>query len=245
MSLTLADLAIHIPASIRLFEKYDFDYYQNGKQTFKEACQEKGLSFSEIDAELNCLQNESKETYPLTLEDMSIDTLIDFINGQYHSSEAEVLNFIHSNIQKLINDENCGGLLLNLLKDIEQKFRELMVKLIQHCEKEDQILFPYIRKLFELCRHKSEISSSRSISIIKNPIRMLEEEHVQAANILSELKKATDNFTAPLSSPKEYATLMERMKEFEKELHMHLHIENNILFPKLIVLEEQLNSQLR
>ena len=245
MPLTLAELAIHIPASINLFEKYDLDYYQNGKQSFKEACKEKGLSHSEIDVELTRLQNEPKGTYPLTLEDMGIDRLIDFVNGQYHSNEAQVLSSIHDNIQQLLLDKNCEKPLLNLLEDIEIKFKELMEKLIQHCKKEDEILFPYMRKLFELRRDKSVISSSQTISLIKNPIRVLEAEHVQAANILSEIKKTANNFTAPSNAHSEYVTLMESLKEFEKDLHMHLHIENNILFPKLIALEEELTNRIK
>ena len=157
MSLTLGELATHIPASIHLFEKYDFNYYQNGKQTFKEACEEKGLSFFDIDKELNQEQKNTKEPYALTLDDMGIDRLIDFINGQYHCNEAQILSLIQSQIQQLLNKSECEEYLMVLLKEVEQKFSDLTEKLIHHCKKEDQILFPYIRKLFELKRDKSVI----------------------------------------------------------------------------------------
>ena len=245
MSLTLAELAIHIPASIELFEKYDFNYYQQGQQTFQEACKEKGLTFSAIDLELSQLQSKVRDNHAFTLEDMGIESLIDFINGQFHSNETEVLDQINSHIQEALNDKMCDRSVLKLLVEIEQKFSELMAKLIQHCHKEDQILFPYMRKLNEFSREKGSPSSPKTISIIKNPIRMLEAEHEQAAIILSEIKKAANNYAIPPNAPEVFKTLMDHLREFEKELHMHLHIENNILFPKLIALEEELTNKIK
>lgn len=243
MSLTLAELAIHIPDSIHLFERYDLDYYRNGKQTFKEACSEKGLSYAELDAELAHLQSRSGK-HSLTLEDMSIDRLIDFINGQYHSNETQILSFIHNSILQLLNSKSCDAAHLKMLAQVEQQFGTLKKKLILHCEKEDEILFPYIRRLLELRRDKTSLSQ-QTISIIKNPIRILEAEHVQAAEILAGIKRTAEHFSIPADAPEEYMMLMQSLRKFEHDLHMHLHIENNILFPKLIALEEELNTKIK
>ena|SRR6218665_105433 len=243
MSVTLAELAIHIPDSIHLFERYDLDYYQNGKQTFKEACCEKGLPYAELDAELAYLQNRSGK-HSLTLEDLSIDRLIDFINGQFHANETEILNFIHNSILQLLAEKSCDAIHLKMLEEVEQKFAKLKKKLIMHCEKEDEILFPYIRKLLELRRDKTSLSP-QTISIIKNPIRILEAEHVQASQILADIKRTAGQFSIPADVPKEYVMLMQSLRKFEHDLHMHLHIENNILFPKLIALEEELNTKIK
>ena len=239
---TLAELAIHIPVSIQLFEKYNFNYYQNGRQTFKEACEEKGLNFSVIDAELNQLQLSSKTNSMLTLEDMSVDRLIDFINGQHHSNEAEVLDFIEESIKKLITNPQCSADLISLLQEIEEYFNDLKDKLVKHCEKEDKILFPYMRKLYELRRDKLFTNTSQNNSFVKKPIQLLEAEHVQAATTLSKIKIITDNYSIPVNAPKDYQKLMDNLKEFESEFHVHLHIENNILFPKVLELEEQINN---
>ena len=240
--MTLAELAIHIPTSIELFEKYNFNYYQNGSQKFKAACEEKGLVFSEIDAELNQLQKLSKTNTMLTLEDMSVDRLIDFINGQHHSNEAEVLDFIEESIKKLIANPNCNEALILILQKMDEKFSDFKDKLTKHCEKEDKILFPYMRKLYELRRDKVFTNTSQKNSFVKKPIQLLEAEHVQASSVLSEIKNITQNFSSQPNAPKEYQKLMEHLKEFEIEFHVHLHIENNILFPKVIALEEQLTN---
>jgi regulator of cell morphogenesis and NO signaling len=240
--MTLAELAIHIPASIEMFEKYNFNYYQNGSQKFKDACEEKGLVFSEIDAELNQLQKLSKTNTMLTLEDMSVDRLIDFINGQHHSNEAEVLDFIEESIKKLITNPNCDKALISILQKLDEKFTDFKDKLTKHCEKEDKILFPYMRKLCELRRDKIFTNTSQKNSFVKKPIQLLEAEHVQASSVLKEIKEITQNFSIQANAPKEYQKLMEHLKEFEVEFHVHLHIENNILFPKVIALEEQFSN---
>lgn len=240
--MTLSELAIHIPASIELFEKYNFNYYQNGSQKFKDACEEKGLIFSEIDAELNQLQKLSKTNTMLTLEDMSVDRLIDFINGQHHSNEAEVLDFIEESIKKLITNTNCDKALISILQKLDEKFTDFKDKLTKHCEKEDKILFPYMRKLCELRRDKIFTNTSQKNSFVKKPIQLLEAEHVQASSVLKEIKEITQNFSSQANAPKEYQKLMEHLKEFEVEFHVHLHIENNILFPKVIALEEQFSN---
>ena len=240
--MTLAELAIHIPTSIELFEKYNFNYYQNGSQKFKEACEEKGLNFSDIDAELSQLQTLSKTNTMLTLDDMSVDRLIDFINGQHHSNEAEVLDFIDESIKKLIIHPNCNEALVSTLQKMDEQFSDLKDKLTKHCEKEDKILFPYMRKLYELRRDKVFTNTSPNNSFVKKPIQLLEAEHVQASSVLSEIKNITQNFSIPANAAKEYQKLMEHLKEFEMEFHVHLHIENNILFPKVIALEEQLSN---
>lgn len=243
MSVTLAELAIHIPASMQLFEKYDLDYYQNGHQLFKEACTEKGLSFTEMDAELTVLQN-STQSPSLTLEDMSLERLIDFINGQFHSNETQILYFIHSHIQKLL-EETSDQQSLVLLKEMDEKFRDLMQKLIKHCKREDELLFPYMRRLNEWRKEKSKKYTSLAIKLIENPIKILEEEHVQAVKILAEIKKTANNFIIPANASANYKMLMKSLKEFETDLHMHLHIENNILFPKIKELEEELNKTVK
>jgi regulator of cell morphogenesis and NO signaling len=238
--MTLSELAIHIPGSIELFEKYNFNYYQNGKQTFKDACEEKGLSFTEIDAELDKLQRSTKANTMLTLEDMSIERLIDFINGQHHAHEEEVLNSIDTRIKKMIVEPDLEKSLLLTLLRIDIKFTDFKEKLMKHCEKEDKILFPYMRELNGARRDKT----SKDISF-KNPIQLLESEHIQASGILSEIKKLTSGFSIESDAPRAYQELMKSLIEFETDFHVHLHIENNILFPKVIDLEEQLKHHNR
>lgn len=238
MSLQLAELAIHIPAAILLFEKYELNYYQNGSQTLRDACTQKGLCFEDIDNELNKLQKNSKTHYLLALEDMDINRLIDFINGQHHDNEAEILSFIHNSLQKLIREATDSVPIERLIK-VEGKFTELKEKLFKHCEKEDRILFPQLRKIVSLQNDKLP-HLFNTVNEVKSLITLLEAEHRQATDILSNIRKDLDNYNVPENSSFEYSLLMKHLKEFESDLHIHLHIENNVLFPKFRVLEEKI-----
>jgi regulator of cell morphogenesis and NO signaling len=236
MSLKLDELAIHIPASIQLFEQYGLDYYQKGSQTLREACESAELSFAELDKALAQLQDVT-----LTLEDMSADRLIDYLNGHYHAGERELLNSIYASIRQLI--QTSEGEPLQKLLRIEPVFRQLMTLLTAHCEKEDAFFFPWMRKLTALHRHKAMQSMPVIIGFIRNPLHLLESDHQEIIDLLVVIKKTVDNFL-PGYGTADYMQLMQDLKTFETELHMHMHIENNILFTKLLKLEEALIKQL-
>lgn len=239
-TLQLAELAIYIPECIPLFEKYGFDFYQNGNQTLKEACDEKGLFFSDIDQELSKLQRHSG--YGFTIEDMDIGLLINAINGQHHDNEAETLASIHGAIQNLIASSPTDLEHLQTLCIIDKQFGELKEKLLSHCGKEDKALFPQIRTLLVLQKEKSPLFQDavlKTVSLIKT----LELEHTQAVNTLKEIKQALNHFdTAPVVWP-EYHQLMAEFKTFEADFHMHIHIENNVLFPKIKDMSDQFKHQ--
>ncbi|MES2131205.1 MAG: DUF542 domain-containing protein [Bacteroidota bacterium] len=240
ITLQLAELAIHIPECIPLFEKYGFDFYQNGNQTLKEACDEKGLHFPEIDQELSDLQKHSHHRY--TLDDMDLELLINSINGQHHDNEAETLASIHSAIQNLVADAPSDLAHIQTLCIIDKKFGELKEKLLHHCEKEDKVLFPQIRNLLVIQKEKTAVlqdAVSKTISFIKT----LELEHTHSVNLLKEIKYALNNFETPPEVSKEYNDLMMQLKAFEADFHMHIHMENNVLFPKIKDMNEQFKHQ--
>lgn len=235
-TLQLAELAIHIPESIPLFEKYGFDFYQNGTQTLKEACDEKGLCFDEIDQELNDLQKHSN--HPYTVEDMDLELLINSINGQHHDNEAETLAAIHYGIQRLVAGSAAGMPHRESLCRIDQEFGELKEKLLSHCEKEDKLLFPQIRRLLVLQKEKATIFQA-AVSKTAGLIKTLELEHTQSVSALKKIKGMLRELeTLPEVSP-HYHQLMKEFKTFEADFHMHIHIENNVLFPKIKDMTDQ------
>lgn len=242
MPVQLAELAIHMPAAIALFEKYGFNYYQDGRQTFRQACEEKNLSFYAVDAELKSLQHYSAFNYLLTLEDMDLARLVNFINGQHHASEEEVPGFIRQSIKKISESNGCETGLLKLLNEAALKFAVLEKKLLSHCHKEDKLLFPQLRKLFEARRDQSTHDFLQTVLQVKAIIKTLEEEHREAILLFSDIKQLLDGFAVPAAAPGDYKLLMDKLREFECGFHVHLHIENNVLFPKFAELEEALKG---
>lgn len=240
MTLQLAELAIHIPECIPLFEAYGFDYYQNGNQTLKEACDEKGLAFPDVDEELSRLQK--KQHHHLTIEDMDPERLINVINGQHHDHEAETLSAIHSAIQDLIASSQTDLAHIAVLCHIDRKFGELKEMLLSHCGKEDKYLFPQIRNLLKL-RKDNTPAFQDAVSKTTNLIRILELEHRQSVDSLKEIKKLLNGFDVPPGVSPAYERLMEQLKAFEADFHLHIHIENNVLFPRVKDMSDRFKHQ--
>ncbi|MES2555762.1 MAG: DUF542 domain-containing protein [Bacteroidota bacterium] len=236
MPLTLDELAIHVPGAITVFEEYDLDYYQDGSQTLRSACTEKGLSFKEIDKRLSELNDHSEIVLPLTLADMSADRLIDYINGGFHAGEEESLHLLH---QQLLSSNYTKDEQKILLKT-EPHFSVMKERMLDHCRKEDELLFPWMRKLVTLHKTRAKKNDSRAVTLIRNPLLLLKEEHAAISELLKIVKQTAGNFTVSKTSSESYRLLLLRFKEFEIDFHMHLHIENNILFPKLLAMEKSL-----
>lgn len=239
MPLQLAELAIHIPSTIVLFEKYGFNYYQNGSQTLKEACAQKGLDFTAIDKELADLQ----KTQPnqLTIEDMDLSLLIDRINGQHHDHEAVILSDILTEIQTLLKDENTSKEQLNVLEITEKKFSHLKERLLMHCDKEDKLLFPLIRKIGALQKDRSPRLKG-VITEIKELVNVLEMEHQESVSFIAEIRNLLMNYDKAGNISSGFSVLMTHFKDFELDFHVHIHIENNVLFPRIKEMAEQLKK---
>jgi regulator of cell morphogenesis and NO signaling len=239
--LTLKELAIHVPASIRLFEKYELDYYRNGWQSLRSACLGKGLSYDAIDAELSELTESEKIVHSFTLEDMSTERLVDYINGRYHSNEHNLLKGMQEDMDKLLADPECKQ--RTLLERFVPLFLQMKTQLLQHSDKEDEVLFPLMRRLSEQLRNKVLKTSPDEPATLKRAIHLLQQEHEAILQLLDEVKAAAQQFSVPANASPEYGVLMHDFLLFEQDMHMHLHIENNILFPRLLALCETIQLQ--
>ncbi|HLP53604.1 MAG TPA: DUF542 domain-containing protein [Fluviicola sp.] len=234
--LTLKELAIHVPASIRLFEKYELDYYRNGGQTLRAACAGKGLSFEAVDNELSQLRESAKIVYSFTLEDMSTERLVDFINGRYHANEQALLNGMQEDMERLLADPACGQ--HERLESFVPLFVQLKAQLLLHSDEEDEVLFPLMRRLSEQRRNRMLKDTPGKSAKLKQAIAALSKEHEVIINLLEAVKTAARQFSVPADASPGYGALMHNLLLFEQDMHMHLHIENNILFPRLLALCE-------
>jgi regulator of cell morphogenesis and NO signaling len=236
MPLQLAELAIHIPTAIVLFEKYGFNYYQHGSQTLKEACEQKGLDFNTIDKELAHLQKTQANQF--TMEDMDLNVLIDRINGQHHDHESEILSDIITEIRALGKNTDTSSSQVNALEAIENKFSYLKERLLGHCDKEDKVLFPMIRKIGALQKDKSTRLKG-AMTEIRELVKILEMEHLESISLIAEIKDLLVNYGKAGNNSNGLFSLMTHFKDFELDFHVHIHIENNVLFPRIMEMAEQ------
>jgi regulator of cell morphogenesis and NO signaling len=120
--------------------------------------------------------------------------------------------------------------------EINKLFHEVAIELSAHMQKEEMILFPFIKTMSKAKKEGTPMPAP-PFGTVNNPIRMMEAEHENAGDIFKQIDKLSNNYTPPLAACNTYRVLYAKLQEFENDLHKHIHLENNILFPKAIQLE--------
>lgn len=221
-----------------VFKKYGIDYCCGGKKTVAEACTKKGIDPAVVEAEL-----EQVELRPLTgmgstnnYNHWGLDFLADYIVNTHHHYVKEATPFLEELSAKVARVH--GGHHPELL-EIQRHSQSVIEELTMHMHKEEMILFPYIKQLAQA--KKTGMSIARPpFGTIANPINMMEAEHVSAGEDLQAIEELSERFTPPEDACMSYRVLFAKLQEFQQDLHQHIHLENNILFPKALQLEEEL-----
>lgn len=165
---------------------------------------------------------------------MPLDELIDHVLSVHHKYMAENIPLLREYTAKIAEvhyDTNSE------LKDIYEIFLGVAEELEQHMMKEEHILFPYIKNMVNPGKH-SEAGGCGSFGSVQNPIAMMEHEHKNAGEAFRKIRELTDNYVYPPHACNTYIVTFKKLEEFEDDLHKHIHLENNILFPKSIEMEK-------
>lgn len=234
---TIGEMAAKDFRKAEVFRKYGIDFCCGGKKTLKEVCNKKGIDSTEIEKELLEIDQRptsSNENY----NEWELDFLADYIVNKHHKYVVDshpILFELTAKVARVHGDRHPE------LIDVAHYFNEVAEELKMHMHKEEMILFPYIKELVKA--KKEHLTLERPpFGTIQNPINMMEEEHLSAGGNLEKVKELTDNFTPPADACNSYRVLFAKLDEYEKDLHHHIHLENNILFAKAIDLERQLFS---
>jgi regulator of cell morphogenesis and NO signaling len=231
---TVRELAIEIPNATRTFEKLGIDYCCGGSRTLNEACRHARVPLEQV---VNELQQGSAfkpgETPAQEAVNGNLGELVEHIVGKHHVYVKQELPRLHQLLKKVVT---VHGAAHPELKKIQEIFQGLSDELSSHMMKEEHILFPYIVAL------ESAVSSGRpkprpAFGTVSNPVRMMELEHESAGEALKEIGALSSNYEPPEGACFSYRTLYGALKDFEIDLHQHVHLENNILFPRAIGME--------
>ncbi|MBK8140347.1 MAG: iron-sulfur cluster repair di-iron protein [Chitinophagaceae bacterium] len=234
---TLGQIAAKDLSKARIFKKYGLDFCCGGKKTVKEACHEKGLDVTKIEQELQ-QANRLPGSRPLPYNEWSLDFLADYIVNTHHSYVVKNLPDIRAYATKVMKVHGSRHPeLVPIWKLVEEVYTEMM----SHMVKEEKVLFPYIKELVAANNKLQPVQASH-FGTVQNPINMMEMEHEVVGKCLAEIRELTSNYTLPEDACASYSLLYRMLDEFEEDLHMHVHLENNILFPKAVELEKNLNK---
>lgn len=232
---TIGEFVANDWRTAEVFKRYGIDFCCGGKRTVAEACQKKGIDPKQVITELEEIVL-TGSTNQQNYNEWNLDFLVDYIvnnHHQYVKKATPFLDEISLKVARVHGDHHPE------LIEINQHVMEVIEELEMHMHKEEMVLFPYIKQLAEANSKGTKVVRPM-FGTIANPINMMESEHVSAGNSLAAIELLSNRFTPPADACTSYRVLFAKLAEFQQDLHQHIHLENNILFPKALALEETL-----
>jgi regulator of cell morphogenesis and NO signaling len=213
-----------------ILDRYGLDFCCGGASTLEEGCLKQGVSLARVVSELEALDPESRET---PVQDPA--ALIDYIVSRHHGYVRDSLPLIRQHLAKVVA---AHGSRHPELPFIEAQFSKMADELTLHMTKEERVLFPYISALAEASAHDAAPPPDM-FGTVQNPIRMMEIEHEEAGESIRVIRELTHGYQPPRDACATYCLVLQELDAFEKDLHVHVHLENNVLFPRAVELEEK------
>jgi regulator of cell morphogenesis and NO signaling len=232
---TVRDWALENRIATRVFEKFGIDYCCGGDQSLEQACDRARVSIDQVLDALQMAEEEARAAQQVRdWQREPLSVLITHIKNTHHKYTREELARLTELLRKVcaVHGRNHSELF-----DIRNSFAGLAQELATHMMKEEMVLFPHIERMEEaVIQHEPLLPAP--FGSVENPVGMMEHEHDSAGNALRTMRKASNEFTPPADACVSYQTLYTALIAFEADLHLHIHLENNILFPRAIAMEK-------
>ena len=229
---TIADLVRESPLRANIFERYQIDYCCNGKRSLQEVCAERGLDTAQILVELDSTPEKAEGP---DFEAMTLSGLCGHIVSRHHEYLRSTLPSVAMKANKVVAAHGAAHV---FLAEVERVFQSLAAELTQHMAKEEMVLFPLIAQMEEAER-SGLAAPAAPCGSVQNPIRMMEHEHDDAGNALRRIRELTSDYALPVGACNTFRALYAQLEDLERDLHSHIHLENNILFPRAAELESR------
>lgn len=219
-----------------VFQKYGIDFCCKGGKSISEVCESKKISADDLLANLDAAtsqstnQNTNYQSWPL-------DFLADYIVNKHHQYVEQTTPTLKQFLHKLCKVHGANHPELFKISD---EFNASAEELAMHMKKEELVLFPYIKNMVSAAS-KNEPKEIPAFGTVQNPIKMMMDEHDVEGERFRKIAQLSDNYNSPADGCTTYRVAFALLKEFEEDLHLHIHLENNILFPKAIEMEKQLS----
>lgn len=233
--MTVGDLVSQHFRTADVFERHGIDFCCGGKKTLAKVCADKSINWDELVAELE-KASQVTERAGCHADAWDPGFLADYIVQVHHRYLHENLPVVAEFAARI---SRVHGARHPELRIVEKQVGLLAADLLEHMEKEERILFPYVKSL-DLASRQHKAAPGMPFGSIQNPIGVMENEHDYAGSLLDSLRELTGDFTPPEDACVTYRAAFEKLKELDEDLRWHVHLENNILFPKTILLEKQL-----
>lgn len=217
-----------------VFKKHKIDFCCQGGRTIKEACEKKELNENQV---LEELENIYTAIEPINnFQDFQLDDLVDYIEDNHHQYVSQAIPVIQQYLDKVCK---VHGAHRPELFQIHELFSESAEELSHHMMKEELVLFPFVKRMAQAQRDNEKLELP-GYGSVENPIAMMKHEHNTEGERFRKIAEISNDYEPPAEACNTYRVVFALLKEFEEDLHKHIHLENNILFPKAIELEKTL-----
>ncbi len=233
---TIREIAVEFPPTVRVFEEFKIDYCCGGRKPLAEVCESAGLDEKLVRQKIeNAVKGINENETIKFPEHKKAAALIDYIVETHHvftRNEIVRLNPLLDKVCRKHGEQHPE------LSGIQKAFRALSEELIDHMRKEELVLFPFIKVLSAVVSTSIPVAEPH-FKTVRNPVQMMMNEHDAAGDLLCEMRELSNNFTLPENACPSFGALYFGLEELEKDLHRHIHLENNVLFPQAIELEQK------
>ena len=230
---SVKDLVLENPAAARVFETLGIDYCCGGEQLFAQACKAANRSVEEVSAALQKVESAASEK---DWRDASLTELAEHIVAKHHAFTQAEITRVSGLISKVVA---AHGKNHPELAQIQTIFAGLSAELREHMMKEEEMLFPYIAEMEDAARVKRH-PPEPMFGTVQNPVAAMVMEHEAAGQAFERMREITKGYTVPPDGCASYQALYQALPAFAADLHQHVHLENNILFPRTVELESSL-----
>ncbi len=235
-TLTLGEIVRNNYHAAAVLEKFSLDFCCNGNRKIEEACNGAGVDPALVIDELKSLGTQHDR---INFDAWPLHMLIDYIVKRHHAYVEEKVPLIKGYLDKICN---VHGSRHPELLEIRSIFFEVGGELIAHLKKEELMLFPFIKRLEQANGSTGSVQSPLFKSV-SSPVEMMKDDHAIEGEKLARVAALTNHYKIPEDACNTFAVTWQFLQEFERDLHMHIHLENNILFPKAIELDEKVNGK--
>ena len=227
---TLGALVTAHPGAARVLERHELDYCCGGGARLGDACESAGIDPLVVLSELESLADEPAAPWA-SMGPTELIAHLESTHHQYLGSELPRLSALAEKVESVHGDRHPE------LADVRARFEELRADLEPHLLREERVLFPMVREL-----EQAATAPEFHCGTLRNPIGVMESEHDRAGELLAMLRRLTDGFEPPADGCASYRALYDGLAELEADTHLHVHKENNVLFPAVVALEAQKGS---
>ena len=230
---TIREIAVAEPATTRVFEEFKIDFCCGGGYTFGDACRRAGVDPDAVSQRLDQIFQVAPDSKPAGKKTPS--ELIDHIEKKHHVFTRNEIARLTSLMEKVVGKHGDAH---PEVVELKHEFSQLCDELTPHMQREEKVLFPFIKHL-EMADGNGLSNPRPAFRTVKNPVRMLMIEHDSAGALLRKMRGIASDYAVPENACPSFRALYFGLAELEKDLHLHIHLENDVLFPEAVRLEQK------